>query len=114
MAVERRQSPWWIPMAAVVLSALSLFLGPCFGAGTAAVGVYVANQTRSAVADQKLASIQTSVDKLVEQNEARLKVDGGNEQRLVNLEMQIRESKSLAEQALARATNAQIDAKSKR
>ena len=119
--VERRQPPWWLPMAALFVESASLFLGPCFGAVTAAVGVYVSNQTHSAVTDTKLETIQGDV-KQVREDIGRLTAqlaqkerdDGRTDQRLSTVETGVKEAKEKADQALARATNAQIDAKGRR
>lgn len=107
MADRRQQPATRIPLIAISISAVSLFLGPCFGAVTATIGVYVANQTRSAVADEKLVRIQTSVDKLVAQNEERLRADGRTEQKLSDLERQVDTAQRTAERAEARAGNSE-------
>lgn len=80
--IERR-TPWWLPIIAVIISvimlgisACSMVLGPAFGAAVAVVGNYVTSSTRSAVMENRLSSIESKVDRLVESNEKRLPVDG--------------------------------------
>lgn len=119
--VEReRKTPWWIPVVgtaiaavALMISGCGLMLGPAFGAGVAVVGNYVTNQTARARSEEKLGSIEKKVDKLVEYYEERLRSDGENKQRFENLESRVKDAKDIADQALARATNAQINSKSK-
>lgn len=82
MAVERRQSPWWVPLIAIAISAVSMILGPCFGAGVAVLGNYVTNANRSVLAEaqqkqlsEDMKSIRESLQKLVDQDKARVGSD---------------------------------------
>jgi hypothetical protein len=108
MPVERRQSPRWLPIFAVVLAALSFVFGPCFGAGVAVLGNYVTASNHSVIADaqqkqlaEDMKSIRESLTKLVDQNTVRVGTDAtttGNIQHLTDdLNKEIDERKRLTD-----------------
>lgn len=66
---DRREQKNHLPLVAVLIAAGSFFLGPCFGAGVAVLGVYVSNQTRSAVQEKSLEAVTTEIKKVTEQLE---------------------------------------------
>lgn len=125
MRRERRQAPWWVPMASLIvgifalfISSCSMLLGPALAAVIAVGGNYATNQTRSAVTEKELATIKddvkdvkSTVDMLTEQLTKREREDGKVESTLTEHDRRIKEASEKAEQALVRATNAQIEAK---
>lgn len=58
-----------LPLIAVCISATSMLLGPCMGAGVAVIGVYVSNQTKSVATDSALGTLTTEMKKVSEQLE---------------------------------------------
>lgn len=50
-----------LQLIALMISAIGLILGPCFGAGVAVVGTYVSIQSKSAVSDQKVDALAGEV-----------------------------------------------------
>jgi len=86
---ERRQAPWWIPIASIAISSIGLVLGPCFGAGVAVIGTYVAMQTKSAVTDTKLESIQGDVKIIKDQLQTKGHDEGKTEATLSDHERRL-------------------------
>ena len=89
MPIERRGGGWFTPQLLVSIFALfvagtGLVLGPAFGAFVAVVGTYVTSQTRSAVTETKLTSIDTKVDRLVEQMSKKEKDDARTEEKMAS------------------------------
>lgn len=107
---QQHQPPHWLPyvmmtatLVGLLISGCSCVLGPVFGAVVAIGGTYV----RGAVMEQRLTSIEGKVDKLVTQSESRAREDGKTESTLADYDRRISEAKDTANQALARAANAE-------
>jgi len=66
---DRREPKNHLPLAAVCISAMAFLLGPCMGAGVAVIGVYVSNQTKSAVTDTALTTLTNEMKKVGDQLE---------------------------------------------
>jgi hypothetical protein len=88
---QRRQAPWWVPIVAVGISAVMLLLstcglvlGPVFGATVAVAGVYVTNQTRSAVTETKLEIISGDVKQIKDTLEKKNGSDGETKMAISN------------------------------